>query len=63
MLPHALVHVDHSSGLFCLFGYLVGFLRQGISVALGPVLELARVDQDGFEITETRLSLPPECWD
>ena len=38
-------------------------LRQGFSVALVPVLELALVDQAGLELTEIHLPLPPECWD
>ena len=37
--------------------------RQGFSVALEPVLELALVDQADLELTEIRLPLPPECWD
>ena len=39
------------------------FSRQGFSVALEPVLELALVDQPGLELTEIYLPLPPECWD
>ena len=35
------------------------FLRQGFSVALEPVLELALVDQAGLELTEFRL--PPNA--
>ena len=58
-------------GLFVLFlflfgwlvGWLAGFSRQGFSVALEPVLELALVDQAGLEFTEILLSLPSECWD
>ena len=46
---------------FCLFGF--GFSRQGLSVVLEPVLELALVDQAGLELTEIRLPLSPECWD
>ena len=38
-------------------------LPQGFSVALEPVLDLALVDQAGFELTEIRLTLPPRCWD
>ena len=38
------------------------FSRQGFSVVLEPVLELALVDQTGLELTEIRLPLPPECW-
>ena len=37
--------------------WLVGFSRQGLSVALKPVLELALVDQAGLELTEIRLLL------
>ena len=47
-------------GCLCL---LVLFLRQGFSVALEPVLELALVDETGLELTEIPLSLPPKCWD
>ena len=46
-----------------LFIYLFGFLRQGISVALKPALELAFVNQVGLKLTEICLPLPPECWD
>ena len=38
------------------------FLRQGSSVALEPVLELALVNQAGLELTEIHLPLTPECW-
>ncbi|KAH0513922.1 Glycerophosphocholine phosphodiesterase GPCPD1 [Microtus ochrogaster] len=38
------------------------FSRQGFSVALEPVLELALVDQAGLELPEIRLPLPPKCW-
>ena len=44
--------------LVCLF-----FFRQGFSVVLEPILELALVDQAVFELTEIRLPLPPQCWD
>ena len=37
--------------------------RQGFSVVLEPVLELALVAQAGLELTEIRLPLPPECGD
>ena len=40
-----------------------GFSRQGFSVALELVLELALIDQAGLKLTEIHLSLPPECWD
>ena len=50
-----------------MFGWLVGFWfsRQGFSVALEPVLELAPVDEAGLRLTEIHLplSLPPERWD
>ena len=39
-----------------------GFSRQGFSVVLVPVPELALVDQAGLELTEIRLSLLPKCW-
>ena len=50
----------------CLFLYvllllLLLFLRQGFSVALEPVLELALVDQAGLKLTEIRLPLSTEC--
>ncbi|KAH0512430.1 Testis anion transporter 1 [Microtus ochrogaster] len=35
----------------------------GVIQLLVPVLELALVDQAGLELTESRLPLPPECWD
>ena len=35
-----------------------GGSRQGFSVALEPVLQLALVDQAGLELTEIRLPLP-----
>ena len=46
-------------------GFIFAFSRQGFSVALEPVLELALVDQAGLELTEIRLRLPLplECWD
>ena len=34
-----------------LFTFFLGFSRQGFSVALEPVLELALVDQTGLELT------------
>ena len=45
--------------LFC----FVLFWRQGFSVALERILELALIHQAGLELTEIRLPLPPECWD
>ena len=48
---------------FLLFCFCFCFSRQGFSVALEPVLELALVDQAGLEHTEIYLSLPPESWD
>ena len=39
------------------------FLRQGFSLALEPVLELALIDQAGLKLIEIRLPLPLECWD
>ena len=53
---------DQNRG-FLFVGWLVDSLRQGFSVALEPVLELALEDQVGLELTEICLSLPPECWD
>ena len=44
-------------------GSFVCFLRQGFSVALEPVFELALMDQAGLELTEIHLPLPPEYWD
>ena len=46
--------------LFYLFIY---FSRQGFSVALEAVLELALVDQVGLKLTEIHLPLSPEYWD
>ena len=40
----------------------LNFSRQGFSVALEPVLELALVDQVGLELTEICLLLPLKCW-
>ena len=72
-----IVYFDHVCVLYFLF-YLLsfpfsigmsfyflffGFLRQGFSVALGPTLELAVIDQAGLELTEIHLPLLPECWD
>ena len=45
----------------CLFNF--GFSRQGLSIALEPVLKLAFLAQAGLELTEIRLPLFPECWD
>lgn len=36
------------------------FSRQGLSVALEPVLELAFAGQDGLELPEICLLLPPK---
>ena len=35
-----------------------GFLRQGLCVALDPVLELALIDQAVLEFTDIHLPLP-----
>ena len=43
--------------------FFFGFSRQGFSVALEPVLELALIDQAGLKLTEICLSLPPDGWD
>ena len=43
--------------------YYYFFLRQGFSVDLESVLELALVDQAGLKLAEIHLPLPPECWD
>ena len=46
-----------------LLGFFVFvFWRQGFSVALESVLELALVDQADLKLTEIHLPLPPECW-
>ena len=39
------------------------FSRQGFSVALVNVLELALVEQASLEVTEIHLLLHPESWD
>ena len=43
--------------------FFFNFSRQGFSVVLEPVLQLALVDQAGLKLTEICLPLPPECWD
>ena len=43
--------------------FFFAFSRQGFSVALEPVLELAFIDQAGLELTEMCLPLPPKCQD
>ena len=48
---------------FLITFFFFGFLRQGFSVALEPVLELALVDHAGLELIEICLPLPPEYWD
>ena len=45
------------------FGGVGKGLRQGFSVALETVLELALVDHAGLELTKIYLPLPPEFWD
>ena len=58
---HSGIHIMEAFNLMffvCLF-FETGF----VCVALEPVLELALVNQAALELTETRLSLPPECWD
>ena len=50
---------EHSD--FYLFTF--DFSRQGFSVALEPVLELALVDQAGLELTEIHLPLPQDYRD
>ena len=47
---------------FILFLFIYFFSRQGFSVALEPVLELALVYQAGLKLTEIRLPLPPEFY-
>ena len=39
------------------------FLRQGFSMALEPLLELALGDQARLELPESRLPLPLKYWD
>ena len=39
-------------GFFFFFFSIFGFLRQGFSVALEPVLKLALVDQAGLELRD-----------
>ena len=45
-----------------LFCFVFCFSRQGFSVALKPVLELALVAQAG-QLTEIHAPLTPKCWD
>lgn len=47
----------------CLFCSFVCFLRQGFSVALELILELALVAQTGLELTEIYLTLLLKYWD
>ena len=47
--------------LFCFVCFC--FSIHGFSVALGPVLELALVDQTCFELTQICLPLCLGCWD
>ncbi|KAM7339825.1 hypothetical protein ACRRTK_000440 [Alexandromys fortis] len=54
---------SHTTDFLNSFFFFFGFSRQGFSVVLEPVLELALVDQAGLELTEICLPLPPECWD
>ena len=42
---------------------MIGFSRQGFSVALEPVMELALVDQASLKFTKICLPLLPKCWD
>ena len=53
---------DGTLFIIYLFIYF-GFSRQGFSVTLEPVPELALVDQAGLKLTEICLPLPLECWD
>ena len=46
-----------SGSLFCFLFFC--FLRQGLSIALEPVLELALIEQDSLDLTEIHLPLPP----
>ena len=46
----------------CLFVLVFGFSRQGSSVTVLAVQDLALVDQNGFELIEIHLLLPPKCW-
>ena len=58
--------VKTPTSVFGLFGeekngnpfFFLLFSRQGFSVALQPVLELALVDQAGLDLTEICLPLP-----
>ena len=47
---------------FGFFGFLKFFETRFLYVTALAVLELAFVDQAGFELTEICLPLPPECW-
>ena len=46
-----------------MFSVCFWFLRQGFSVVLETVLELAVVDQAQGELTEIPLPVPPKGWD
>ena len=52
----------YSSSVFVSL-FVFAFWRQGFSLALVPVLELALVDQAGLKLTEIHLPLHPECVD
>ena len=63
MLNSVLLCLELLPKLSQVYLFTFGFSRQGFSVALEPVLELALVEQIGLKLTEIHLPLPPECWD
>ena len=48
--------------LFLFLFFCLCFSRQGFSVSLEAVLELALLESMGLKLTEIHLPLPPECW-
>ena len=59
------LYIDPNHANVCIYReqFFFGFSRQGFSVALEPLLELALVDQAGLELTEVHLPLSSEYWD
>ena len=51
-----------NNSFFPFFSFFLGG-RQGFTVAIKPILELALIDQVGLKLTGICLPLPAECWD